>query len=42
MRSVYSATKFALTGFSKALRAEVKPFGMKVTVIYPGYVKTDI
>jgi short-subunit dehydrogenase len=27
-RTVYSASKFAVTGFSRALRAEVHPYGM--------------
>lgn len=37
----YSISKFALTGFSKNLREEMKPFGIKVTTIYPGAVFTD-
>ena len=42
MRTVYSGSKFALTGFSKALRSEVKPHGIQVSMIYPGYVQTNI
>jgi short-subunit dehydrogenase len=38
MYSVYAATKFALRGFSEALRREVEPFGIKVSVISPGGV----
>jgi short-subunit dehydrogenase len=37
----YSISKFALTGFSKNLREELKPYSIKVTCIYPGAVYTD-
>lgn len=37
----YSISKFALTGFSKNLRQEMKPYGIKVTAVYPGAVYTD-
>jgi short-subunit dehydrogenase len=37
----YSISKFALTGFSKNLRDEMKPYSIKVTCIYPGAVYTD-
>jgi short-subunit dehydrogenase len=37
----YSISKFALTGFSKNLRDELKPYSIKVTCIYPGAVFTD-
>jgi short-subunit dehydrogenase len=37
----YSISKFALTGFSKNLREELKPHSIKVTCIYPGAVYTD-
>jgi len=32
----YSISKFALAGFSRNLREEMKPKGIKVTAIYPG------
>lgn len=38
---VYCATKFAVEGFSEALAAEVAPFGVKVTIVEPGYFRTD-
>lgn len=38
---VYCATKFAVEGFSESLAAEVAPFGIKVTLIEPGYFRTD-
>src|SRR5436190_20288582 len=37
----YSITKFALMGFHKNLREELKPHGIKVMGIYPGAVMTD-
>lgn len=37
----YHATKYALEGFSDALRMEVKPFGIDVVLIEPGGIKTD-
>ena len=38
---VYCATKFAVVGFTEALAAEVKEFGVNATVVYPGYFRTD-
>jgi len=38
---IYSATKFALAGLSESLAVEAKPFGTKVTIIYPGYFRTE-
>ena len=37
----YCSTKFAVRGFSDALYKEVRDFGVKVTCVYPGSVKTD-
>ena len=37
----YSISKFALAGFSKNLREELKPHNIKVTAVYPGAVYTD-
>lgn len=39
--SVYSATKFAIVGFSNALRLELKPFGVQVLTICPGPITTS-
>lgn len=41
-RTAYSATKFAMTGFFEALRAELKTAGVSVTTAYPGVVATRI
>ena len=38
---VYCATKFAVAGLSEALAAEAAPFGIGVTVVYPGYFRTE-
>jgi short-subunit dehydrogenase len=37
----YSVSKYALLGFGKNLREEMKPFGVKVTNLMPGAVYTD-
>lgn len=37
----YSISKFALYGFSKNLREEMKPYNIKVTAVHPGAVMTD-
>ncbi len=38
---VYGATKFAVEGISEALQAEVAPLGIHVTVVEPGFFRTD-
>ncbi len=37
----YSITKHALSGFSKNLREEMKPYGIRVTSVFPGAAYTD-
>ncbi len=37
----YSISKFALYGFSKNLREEMKPYGIKITAVLPGAVMSD-
>ncbi|HMA14789.1 MAG TPA: oxidoreductase [Kiloniellaceae bacterium] len=39
--SVYCATKFAIEGFSESLAPEVEPFGIRVTIVEPGFFRTD-
>ena len=40
-QSFYSATKSAVSSMTEALRTELKPFGIKVSAILPGDVRTD-
>lgn len=39
--AVYSASKFAVIGFSNALRLELRPLNIQVTTVNPGPVDTD-
>lgn len=39
--TIYAACKHAVHGFSEALRREVKPWGIDVSIIYPGGVTTE-
>jgi short-subunit dehydrogenase len=39
---VYSASKFALEGYTEALRLEVKPFNIHVSLVEPGALKTPM
>ena len=38
----YSATKFAVEGYSESLWYEVRPFGVSVSLVEPGFVNTPI
>lgn len=40
--SSYSASKWALEGWSEALRLEATPLGIKVVLVEPGAFKTDV
>jgi len=40
--AVYSATKAAVNAFSEALRQECTPYGVRVTTIEPGQVRTEL
>jgi len=42
MRSAYAAAKHALHGFFDCLRAEVSPSNIRVTILTPGYIRTNI
>jgi len=42
LRSTYAASKHALHGWFDCLRQEVYEHNIKVTLVCPGYVKTDI
>jgi NADP-dependent 3-hydroxy acid dehydrogenase YdfG len=41
-QSAYNAAKFAVRGFSEAMRMEQADTGVKVTCVHPGGIKTDI
>jgi NAD(P)-dependent dehydrogenase (short-subunit alcohol dehydrogenase family) len=41
-QGAYSASKHAIEGLSNALRLELYPFGVKVILIEPGYIVTNI
>lgn len=41
-RTGYAASKHALAGFMESLRAEVTPLGVRVLVVYPGFIATAI
>jgi short-subunit dehydrogenase len=41
-RAIYNASKWALTGFTKSIQEELAPFGIGVTGLYPGKLKTDM
>jgi short-subunit dehydrogenase len=42
MRAAYAAAKHALHGYFDSLRAEVDKYGIKVTILTPGYIHTPI
>jgi short-subunit dehydrogenase len=39
---LYSATKWGLRGFSEALRRELEPHGIKVSIVSPGFVRSEM
>jgi NAD(P)-dependent dehydrogenase (short-subunit alcohol dehydrogenase family) len=41
-QTAYVATKFGVVGFSKSLRLEAADFGVNVSVVCPGFVRTGI
>jgi len=41
-RSVYTASKFAVTGFTESLQLELKKHGIRVTGVYPGKLRTQL
>ncbi len=38
---IYCSTKFAVAGITEGLKEEVEPFGIKTTLVYPGYFRTN-
>ena len=41
-KGAYSASKFALEGYSESLRQELKPLGIHVSIFEPSYYKTNM
>jgi len=39
-KTVYCASKWAVTGFTKSLEAELAPYGIRVSGFYPGKMRT--
>jgi len=39
---VYSATKFGLRGHTEALRRELLPYGIRVSLVTPGFIRTEL
>ena len=42
MQAYYSASKHAIEGFTKSLRMELKKFNIKVVLLKPGFIRTDL
>ena len=40
--SIYHATKWAVEGFSESLAFELRPFGIRVRLVEPGAIRTDL
>jgi len=40
--SAYAASKFGLEGWMESLQAEVAPFGITTTIVYPGFFRTEL
>jgi len=41
-RSVYTASKFSITGLTRCLELELKKYGIRVVGLYPGFMKTKL
>ncbi len=42
MQAYYAASKHAVDGYTKSLRMEVSPFNIKVVLVKPGFIRTDM
>jgi|SRR5215213_4724325 len=40
--SAYQSTKFALEGLSESMSYELEPFGIRLVIIEPGFIRTNI
>jgi short-subunit dehydrogenase len=41
-RSVYNASKFAMTGFTRSIEPELEKYGIKVSGVFPGKINTKM
>lgn len=41
-QSMYSATKGAITAFTKSISADLAPFGIRANCVAPGFIETDM
>lgn len=41
-RTVYNTTKWGMTGFTKSLQPELAKYGISVTDVHPGKMKTEM
>jgi len=41
-RSIYNASKWAITGFTKAIQEEAAEYNVRVTGFYPGTIRTNL
>ena len=42
IHSAYVSTKFAIEGLSESIAYELEPFGIKMVLVEPGFIKTNI
>src|SRR6266702_6650171 len=40
--SAYAASKFGLEGWMESLRFEIEPFGIRTTIVEPGFFRTEL
>ncbi|MCW2972204.1 MAG: short-chain dehydrogenase/reductase [Thermoleophilia bacterium] len=40
--SAYAASKFGLEGWMESIRTEIEPFGIRTTIVEPGFFRTDL
>jgi NAD(P)-dependent dehydrogenase (short-subunit alcohol dehydrogenase family) len=40
--SAYAASKFAVEGWMEALHHDIKPYGIRTTIVEPGYFRTEL
>jgi len=40
--SAYAASKFGVEGWMESIRFEIEPFGIRTTIVEPGFFRTDL